>query len=232
MPLKNILIIDDDQQLTSLLEEYFTPQGYSMIICHDGRSGLQTATMRNDIDVILLDVMMPELDGFEVLRQLRQSHRTPVIMLTAKGDDYDRVLGLELGADDYLPKPFNHRELSARVKALLRRSEFSLQNGTQQRLEIGPLKLDTAKQSATVNARELDLTSTEFMLLKLLMLSVGELVTKDAISEQVLGRRLAAFDRSIDMHVSNVRKKLSDKGVDDAIKTVRGSGYILRSLEI
>lgn len=229
MPMKNILIIDDDQQLTQLLEEYFRPQGYSMVICHDGRSGLQTATMRDDIDVILLDVMMPEMDGFEVLRQLRQTHRTPVIMLTAKGDDFDRVLGLELGADDYLPKPFNHRELSARVKALLRRSEFSTQASTQKVLTIGSLQLDIAKQKATVNGKELEFTSTEFLLLKLLMISVGELVTKATISEQILGRRLAAFDRSIDMHVSNVRKKLASYGVDDPIKTVRGSGYIFRN---
>lgn len=226
--MKNILIIDDDQQLTQLLVEYFTPQGYAIKICHDGRSGLQTATMRDDIDVILLDVMMPEMDGFEVLRQLRQSHRTPVIMLTAKGDDFDRVLGLELGADDYLPKPFNHRELSARVKALLRRSEFSSQANTQQVLNIGSLRLDTAKQLATAEGRELEFTSTEFLLLKMLMLSVGELVTKATISEQILGRRLAAFDRSIDMHVSNIRKKLAAEGIADPIKTVRGSGYILR----
>jgi len=229
MPMKNILIIDDDQQLTQLLEEYFRPQGYSVVVCHDGRSGLQTATMRDDIDVILLDVMMPEMDGFEVLRQLRQTHRTPVIMLTAKGDDFDRVLGLELGADDYLPKPFNHRELSARVKALLRRSEFSTQASAQKVLTIGSLQLDIAKQKATVNGEELEFTSTEFLLLKLLMISVGELVTKATISEQILGRRLAAFDRSIDMHVSNVRKKLASHGVDDPIKTVRGSGYIFRN---
>lgn len=171
---------------------------------------------------------MPEMDGFEVLRQLRQSHRTPVIMLTAKGDDFDRVLGLELGADDYLPKPFNHRELSARVKALLRRSEFSSQANTQQVLNIGSLRLDTAKQLATAEGRELEFTSTEFLLLKMLMLSVGELVTKATISEQILGRRLAAFDRSIDMHVSNIRKKLAAEGIADPIKTVRGSGYILR----
>lgn len=231
MPMKNILIIDDDQQLTQLLEEYFKPQGYSMMVCHDGRSGLQTATMRSDIDVILLDVMMPEMDGFEVLRQLRQTHRTPVIMLTARGDDFDRVLGLELGADDYLPKPFNHRELSARVKALLRRSEFSNQVSAQPILTSGSLCLDVAKQKATVDSEELELTSTEFLLLKLLMISVGDLVTKTTISEQILGRRLAAFDRSIDMHVSNIRKKLAAYTIDDPIKTVRGSGYIFRNVD-
>jgi two-component system response regulator CpxR len=230
MTFKNILVIDDDEQLTSLLSEYFTSQNYDVSVCHDGASGLKSATMRTDIDVILLDVMMPEMDGFEVLKQLRQTHMTPVIMLTAKGDDYDRVLGLELGADDYLPKPFNHRELSARIKALLRRSEFVASHSSEQPLEIGPIKLNSADQSVTANGKPVELTSTEFMLLKLLMLSVGDLVTKASISEQVLGRRLAAFDRSIDMHVSNIRKKFAEFEVEDVIKTVRGSGYIMRKV--
>lgn len=228
---KSLLIIDDDRELTGLLTQYFEPQGYQVHVCHNGMTGLDTATSSADFDVILLDVMMPELDGFEVLKRLRQTHLTPVIMLTAKGDDYDRVLGLELGADDYLPKPFNHRELSARVKAILRRTEHALQSTSQQELCIGALTLNSAKQLAYVRQQALELTGTEFMLLKLLMVNAGDLVTKEKISQQVLGRRLAAFDRSIDMHVSNIRKKLSELDFEDPIKTVRGSGYILRQVD-
>ena len=231
MQQKSLLIIDDDRELTDLLTQYFEPQGFDVRVSHDGKSGLETATSSTDIDVILLDVMMPELDGFEVLKRLRQTHLTPVIMLTAKGDDYDRVLGLELGADDYLPKPFNHRELSARVKAILRRTEHALQSTSQQEMHIGALSLHPAKQIAYANQQALELTGTEFMLLKLLMVNAGDLVTKEKISQQVLGRRLAAFDRSIDMHVSNIRKKLSEQNIDDPIKTVRGSGYILRRVD-
>ncbi|WP_100642711.1 response regulator transcription factor [Alteromonas facilis] len=230
MEQKTLLIIDDDQTLTELLVSYFEPQHYRVIVCSDGRSGLFEATSRTDIDVILLDVMMPELDGFEVLKRLRQTHLTPVIMLTARGDDFDRVLGLELGADDYLPKPFNHRELSARVKALIRRSEHALLAVSQQDINVGGIRISPAKQMAYVNDTALSLTMTEFMLLKLLTLNCGEVVTKQKISEQVLGRRLAAFDRSIDMHVSNVRKKLAEQGIIDAIKTVRGAGYTLSEL--
>ena len=225
---KTILIIDDDKALTELLHEYFTAQSYHVEVRHDGQAGLEAATGVMDIDVILLDVMMPILDGFEVLKRLRQTHLTPVIMLTAKGDEYDRVLGLELGADDYLPKPFNHRELSARVKAILRRTEHALQSASQQDIQIGTLRLSPARQETTVDDSPIELTGTEFMLLKLLMMNAGDLVTKAKISEQVLGRRLAAFDRSIDMHVSNLRKKLADEGFDEPIKTVRGSGYIFR----
>jgi len=223
-----VLIVDDVMDNLALLHDALNETGYTVLVANDGQSALKTVK-KLPPDLILLDAIMPEMDGFEVLRQLRQSHKTPVIMLTAKGDDFDRVLGLELGADDYLPKPFNHRELSARVKALLRRSEFSSQTHSAQVLSIGSLQLDTAKQRATVEEQELEFTSTEFLLLKLLMLSVGELVTKAAISEQILGRRLAAFDRSIDMHVSNIRKKLAMVGLADPIKTVRGAGYIFRS---
>ncbi|WP_100658044.1 response regulator transcription factor [Alteromonas flava] len=224
---RQLLIIDDDRALTDLLKSYFEPQGYAVSICSDGRSGLDAATSRNDIDVILLDVMMPQLDGFEVLKQLRQTHLTPVIMLTARGDDFDRVLGLELGADDYLPKPFNHRELSARVKALIRRSEHALLAVNQQDIQFSQLCISQAKQAAFINGDALALTMTEFMLLKLLVLNAGHVVTKEKISEQVLGRKLAPFDRSIDMHVSNVRKKLADAGLSDVIKTQRGAGYTM-----
>ena len=228
---KKLLLIDDDVALTELLTEYLSPQGYDIHACHDGLSGLEFAISHGDIDFILLDVMMPAMDGFEVLKSLRQSHLTPVIMLTARGDDYDRVLGLELGADDYLPKPLNHRELSARVKAMIRRTEHALQSSAQQSLSIGGVVLNPAKQEVHVNDQLLELTGTEFMLLRLLMMNVGDLVTKEKISEQVLGRRLAAFDRSIDMHVSNIRKKLAERNIAEPIKTVRGSGYIFRQID-
>ncbi|MBT0586075.1 response regulator [Alteromonas oceanisediminis] len=228
MSVKKLLIIDDDRALTDLLVEYLTPHGYDIDVAHDGGAGLSAATSRDDVDVILLDVMMPVLDGFDVLKQLRQVKMTPVIMLTARGDDYDRVLGLEMGADDYLPKPFNHRELSARIKALIRRAELSSVAQKQHDLILGPLRLSQSQQQAFVEGRLLPLTGTEFLLLKLLMAHAGELISKASISEHVLGRRLAAFDRSIDMHVSNLRRKLSSEGAQEMIATVRGSGYILR----
>jgi two-component system response regulator CpxR len=180
-------------------------------------------------DVVLLDVMMPVLDGFETLKQIRTFSVVPVIMLTAKGEDYDRILGLELGADDYLAKPFNHRELLARIKALTRRlDDLSIFNQVQN-LQFHGIKIEEASQRAMIGAHELDLTSTEFQLLVLLMRHAGHLLSKEKLSQDVLGRRLSAFDRSVDMHVSNVRKKLSQQGIENVIKTMRGSGYIFKS---
>ena len=174
--------------------------------------------------------MLPKVDGFEVLKRLRSTHVTPVLMLTAKGDDFDRILGLELGADDYLAKPFNHRELSARVKAIVRRVDIQagLQSDKQKQnmIEIGDVQLNIAAQTVACNSHEVELTGTEFAVLRLLMSSSPDLVPKQAISEQVLGRKLAAFDRSIDMHVSNLRKKLNMFSEQEKIKTHRGVGYV------
>lgn len=225
---RSILIIDDDISLTSLLEEYLRGEGYDISVVNHGEQGLHTALQSQDFDLILLDVMLPGLDGFELLKQLRQAQKlTPVLMLTAKGDDFDRILGLELGADDYLPKPFNHRELSARIKALLRREDYHAQSQMGGLIEQGNLQISLSNRSVTCDGQSLALTGTEFSLLKLFIERLGNLVTKQDISEIVLGRKLAPFDRSIDMHVSNLRKKLAQANATSQIKTVRGTGYLL-----
>ncbi|QHJ11506.1 Transcriptional regulatory protein CpxR [Paraglaciecola mesophila] len=227
---KSLLLIDDDQALTELLQEYLTAQGYTVQVAGDGEAGLLAAKSGQHFDLIILDVMLPKVDGFEVLKRLRSTHVTPVLMLTAKGDDFDRILGLELGADDYLAKPFNHRELSARVKAIVRRVDIQagLQSDKQKQnmIEIGDVQLNIAAQTVACNSHDIELTGTEFAVLRLLMSSSPDLVPKQAISEQVLGRKLAAFDRSIDMHVSNLRKKLNMFSDQEKIKTHRGVGYV------
>ena len=223
---KPLLLIDDDLALTELLVEYLAPQGYQVTVANDGKTGLELATGPGHFDLILLDVMLPELDGFEVLKRLRVSHLTPVLMLTAKGDDFDRIFGLELGADDYLPKPFNHRELSARIKAIVRRMDYLPATGQQQNLVIGDVTLCPTTQQVTCKDNKVEMTATEFLILQMLMINKGQIVSKQDISEKVMGRKLMAFDRSIDMHVSNIRKKLAAHADEDKIKTVRGSGYM------
>lgn len=223
---KSLLIIDDDTSLTELLSEYLSPQGYDITLCHDGESGLEVATSNRHFDLILLDVMLPKLDGFEVLKRLRISHLTPVLMLTAKGDDFDRIFGLELGADDYLAKPFNHRELSARIKAIVRRMDYLPSVGSQQKLQIDDLTLCPSTQTVECKSQQLPFTATEFLILQLLMINKGAIVSKQDISEKVMGRKLVAFDRSIDMHVSNIRGKLMKASDSEKIKTVRGTGYL------
>lgn len=226
MSAKKLLLIDDDLELTELLKEYLTPQGYELDVAHDGETGLDLATSNKHYDLILLDVMLPKLDGFEVLKKLRTSHLTPVLMLTAKGDDYDKILGLEMGADDYLAKPFNHRELSARIKALVRRMALLPTGTVQQNIKIGNVELSPSAQQVYCADSLLELTGTEYSILHLLMINQGHLVSKQDISEKVLGKKLAAFDRSIDMHVSNLRKKLALFSIEEKIKTHRGAGYL------
>lgn len=226
--LQSILVIDDDVELTEMLSTYLTSMGYNVIVKNDGEAGLSEATSGKHYDLILLDVMMPKIDGFDVLKKLRESHTTPVLMLTARGDDYDRILGLEIGADDYLPKPFNHRELVARIKAIVRRHNLSASGGAiEQDLLVNGIFLSPSSQMAKVDDVELVLTTTEFLILRLLMLNVANRVTKEEISLKVLGKPLQAFDRSIDMHVSNLRKKISAVTVGEKIKTIRGVGYML-----
>ncbi|MBF7073796.1 response regulator transcription factor [Glaciecola sp. MH2013] len=223
----NILIIDDDLELTQLLAEYLQQNTFAVVVENKALHGIELVKQGN-FDLLLLDVMMPELDGFEVLKQIRSFSTIPVIMLTAKGEDYDRILGLELGADDYLPKPFNHRELIARIKALTRRVDDLSSFNQVQQLDLHGIKIEDASQRAVVNDVEIDLTGTEFQLLSVLMRHAGHILTKDKLSVDVLGRRLSAYDRSLDMHVSNVRKKLSQLGIENIIKTVRGSGYLFK----
>ena len=220
-------MIDDDTGLCELLSEYLSSQGFEIQSVHDGEQGLKLA-QANDYALILLDVMLPTLDGFEVLKQLRQTKLTPVIMLTAKGEDFDRIFGLELGADDYIPKPFNHRELLARVKAITRRIEHinSLNINTTNKLLVNGVSINLAAREASIDENTLTLTGTEYEILALLCKNASQVVSKEQISEEVLGRRLASFDRSIDMHVSNIRKKIAEHIKTERIKTMRGSGYV------
>ena len=212
--MNKLLLIDDDQALTELLSDYLQAQGFDLQVENLPLEGIETLR-RARFDLLLLDVMMPQIDGFETLKRIRDFSKIPVIMLTARGDDFDKILGLELGADDYLPKPFNQRELVARIKALIRRVDPNSELSSPDRLSLH-------------NIMPIDMTSTEFMLLAQLMKNIGALQSKESLSEKVLGRTLSAFDRSLDMHVSNVRKKLTQHGVGDIIKTVRGNGYLMK----
>jgi DNA-binding response OmpR family regulator len=192
---------------------------------HDGLSGVIQARGKN-YDAIVLDVMMPEMDGFSVLRELRQSMQTPVIMLTAKGDDVDRIIGLEMGADDYLPKPCNPRELVARLKAVLRRTQFAPK--VSEEIITGKIEVRPKARKAYFNSEPLPLTSSEYNLLEVLARHVGQVVDKETLSEQALGKKLTAYDRSIDMHMSKLRQKLGDDD-QQLVQTVRGVGYQLTS---
>ncbi|MDX1676669.1 response regulator transcription factor [Arsukibacterium sp.] len=227
-----ILIIDDDAELCRLVADYLAMDGYQIDMVHDGVSGLSKA-QNGHYQLILLDIMLPGLDGLSLLKALRQQNYCPVLMLTARGDDIDRIIGLELGADDYLAKPFNPRELQARVKAILRRVELTNQdnNQTAQILEINQVKLNPRNLQVQCRHQDVSLTSTEFQLLQMLMRHAGQLVSKEQLSQQVLGRRLQQYDRSLDMHISNIRKKFSQFASDEKIQTLRGSGYLfLRGL--
>lgn len=224
MQKSKLLVIEDDFDLCQLLTTLLSMEGYDVDSAQDGRSGL-TRALSGEYQMVLLDVMLPELNGFEVLQTLRQQSSIPVLMLTAKGDEVDRVIGLEFGADDYLPKPFNDRELLARIKAILRRTQ--VQDTKPASLSQGDLRLNPGRQEAKCQGVTLDLTGTEFLLLVELVTNAGQLLEKNELNQKVLGKRLQAFDRSLDMHISNLRKKLPPRA-DSAqrIKTVRGHGYI------
>ena len=221
-----LLLIDDDTELCAMLGEYLEPEGFTVTALHDGESGARSA-LSGAFDVVVLDVMMPRLNGIEALRRIRVASSVPVLMLTAKGDDVDRIVGLELGADDYLPKPFNPRELVARLRAILRRGVTATENT---RVNAGPLVIRPGERTADWRGEALDLTSTEFNLLEVLARHAGHVVSKGDLAEQALGRRLTRFDRSIDMHMSKLRNKLGllDDG-RSPIQTVRGLGYQLIS---
>lgn len=226
MTAKHVLVIDDDTELTQLLRDYLESNEFSVTTSHDGKEGLSQAT-EADYDVILLDVMLPSMDGFEVLQKLRQTKSTPVIMLTAKGEDFDRIYGLEVGADDYIPKPFNHRELLARVKAMVRRVDLLTQPSDNGKICFEEIVVNTHSRTVLVAGHALNLTGTEYEILQLLLKEPGSIVSKESISQDVLGRRLAQYDRSIDMHVSNLRKKIAEYTPSERIKTVRGAGYVV-----
>jgi len=214
-----LLIVDDDMELCSLLKEFLQREGFTVECVHDGRNGLEAAKQGN-YDLIVLDVMLPGLDGFELLKQLRRESRVPVLMLTARGEDIDRIVGLELGADDYLPKPFNPRELTARVKAILRRTEAKVNRG---RVEVNGVVLDPGTREVTSDGKPIEVTTLEFDILEHLMRNAGRVVSRDGLMESLYNRKATPFDRSIDMHVSHLRRKL--EGERPVIKTIRGVGY-------
>lgn len=233
-----ILLVDDDIELTELLSELLSMEGFDVHTVHNGQEALDELEIEH-YDLILLDVMMPVLNGIETLKQLRQKYSLPVLMLSARDDEIDRVLGLELGADDYLPKPFNDRELVARIKAILRRTnnakmseemgDHVIHNDEDRRnLQFGGVELHPGRQQAIYNGKDLDLTGTEFALLQILMRNPGQILSRELLSMEILGKRLTPYDRAIDMHISNLRKKLPDR--DDNLpwfKTLRGRGYLL-----
>lgn len=222
-----LLLIDDDAELSQLVMDYLALDGYQVDHAADGLSGLKQAQSQ-EYQLILLDIMLPELDGLSVLKQLRQQHYCPVLMLTARGDDIDRIVGLELGADDYLAKPFNPRELSARVKAILRRVELAKQQPANiaSQLQLNGVMLNRHNRQAYVDSQLLTLTATEFDLLDYLMQHAGRVISKEELSKEILGRPLQAFDRSLDMHVSNIRRKIGHYNPHEKIQTLRGSGYL------
>jgi two-component system response regulator CpxR len=216
-----LLLIDDDTELCSLLVEFLKGEGFTVECVHDGHRGLDRA-LHGGFSLIILDVMLPGLDGFEILRRLRKESRVPVLMLTARGDDVDRIVGLDLGADDYLPKPFNPRELVARVRAIMRRYEPRTTT-TAARVEVNGVVLDPATRKVTVEGREADLTTFEFDILELLMRAAGRVLSRDDLMENLYNRKATAFDRSIDMHISHIRRKLETSR--PFIKTIRSIGY-------
>jgi DNA-binding response OmpR family regulator len=221
--MERLLLVDDDAELCEILTEYFSEEGFQVESAHDGIRGLERARS-GDHALVILDLLLPGMRGLEVLQQLRSDSTVPVLILTARGEDVDRIVGLELGADDYLPKPFNSRELMARVRAILRRTRPSSE---PHRMEVGDVVLDQSARQAWRDGRALSLTMAEFVLLEAFLRSAGQVLSRERLAEQVLGRRLASFDRSIDVHVSNLRKKLGDAaGAREHIRAVRGEGYV------
>jgi two-component system response regulator CpxR len=218
-----VLLVDDDAELCRLLTERLCSEGFEIEAVHDGSRGLERALSREHA-LIILDLMLPRVGGLDVLRRLRTQSSVPVLILTARGEDVERILGLEIGADDYLPKPFNPRELIARIRAILRRSNRSTVAANT--FTVGDIRLDPAAREAWINGKPLELTSVEFTLLETLMQDAGRIVTREHLTETVLGRKLGPFDRVIDVHVSNVRKKLGLAQSGERIKAVRGSGYL------
>lgn len=226
-----ILLVDDDIELTELLAELLSLEGFSVNTVHNGVDALSKLESQS-YNLILLDVMMPQLNGIETLKQIRQRYETPVLMLSARDDEIDRVLGLELGADDYLPKPFNDRELVARIKAILRRTvqvrpALDLAEATEI-FQFGGVELHPGRQQAIAKGKDLELTGTEFALLQILMKHPGQVLSRELLSLEILGKRLTPYDRAIDMHISNLRRKLPER-TDNLpwFKTLRGRGYLL-----
>lgn len=217
-----VLLADDDVELAGMLREYLEREGFAVTVVHDGAAAAELA-LGGAFQIVILDVTMPGVDGLEALRRIRRGSRVPVIMLTARGDDIDRIVGLELGADDYVPKPCTPRELTARLRAILRRVQAPPESAGP--LAAGGLTLWPQKRRLEWRGRSVELTSTEFNLMEVLLRNAGRVVSKNELSEQALGRPLARFDRSIDVHLSSIRQKLGEGAA--LIRTVRGMGYHL-----
>jgi two-component system response regulator CpxR len=225
--MNRILLADDDQELAEMLVEYLDQEGFEVDTAHDGKTALKMAS-NHQYELVILDVMMPQLNGFDVLRQLRTHSQVPVLMLTARGEDVDSIVGLEIGADDYLAKPCNPRVLVAHMRAILRRSEpvTATHQPATDILTIGDVELQRGARRVLLNNQPLTMTSTEYRVLEALLEGAGQVVSKKDLSVHALGRELNPYDRSLDMHVSNLRKKLGLlAGGEERIKTVRGIGY-------
>lgn len=222
-----ILVVDDDIELTDLLKQYLESEGFEVSCVHDGEAAVKKA-LNQPFDAIILDVMLPKMNGFEVLKAIREHVQIPVLMLTARGDDIDRIVGLEIGADDYLAKPCNPRELVARLRAIFRR----VQKVPVQRplLDWNNIVMDCSKRQVTYNHTPLDLTNAEFNILEMLLRSPGQAFSKEELTEYALGRKYTAYDRSIDVHISNLRNKLGNNHQGEPlVRTVRGFGYMLNA---
>ncbi|MDR1977561.1 MAG: response regulator transcription factor [Synergistaceae bacterium] len=223
--IKSILMIDDDVELCALLGDYFQAEGFGFACAHSGDEGLDMLN-EDRYGILILDVMLPGRDGFDILKEIRNTSLIPVIMLTAKGDHLDRVVGLEIGADDYICKPFDTRELSARVRAVLRRSGLS-ETTSQDILRVADLEMDLRSLSAKVGGQGVFLTNVEFRLLKALLSCAGRKISAEQLSINVLGHTLSPFDRSLSVHMSKLRRKLGPyPGGSERIKTLRGEGFI------
>lgn len=222
--MNNVLLVDDDVELADMLADYLQRDGFDVRMVHDGATGV-TEALSGKYAIVVMDVMMPGMSGIEALGRIRLQSRIPVLMLTGKGDDIDRILGLELGADDYVPKPSSSRELAARIRAILRRTQTSSE--ISEILTVGLLTMYPQKRHATWSGETLELTSTEFNLLEVLARNAGRVVSKNELSEVGLGRPLARFDRSIDVHISSIRQKFDVYSSGQSyIQTVRGRGYV------
>ncbi len=225
-----LLLVDDDLKLCRLIREYLEPMGYTVTVAHNGPDGLEMA-VGSEFDAVILDVMLPRLDGFEVLKLLRARSNVPVLMLTGLGDEADRIVGLEIGADDYLPKTFSTRELLARLRAVIRRSRITASQRKDERepaVVVGDLKVDPEARAAWLSERSIDLTTVEFDLLLSLARANGRVKTRERLLLEVAERDFEAFDRSIDVHISSIRRKMGDDPKSPRfIQTIRGVGYMM-----
>lgn len=226
--MKQILIIDDDLEMCDLLAKFLVRENFQAEMAHDGESGLAKLVAEN-YQFVILDVMLPDISGFDVLRRIRAVSPIPVLMLTAKGDEIDRIIGLEIGADDYLPKPFNPRELVARLQAILRRTEIAVRVNKieTEKLIVGDLVMELEARTVWIGEKNVELTTTEFDVLRVLAGSAGKVISRKKLAEEGMDKKLALFDRSVDMIISKLRQKIGHNEANlERIRAVRNIGYI------